>query len=205
MFATSGAAQAANPCRAPCPLPLGGGLGGQPQVAQDPLDHRSLHECGDDLELAAAEVRAVLQGDVEDPLEQPRPADAYGLNLGGLGHALDAASGNAWRFLILGRPLWHHPRAQLRVRGQHAMESYEVLPGPRSPDPACSLHVARPLCRCGPGATTAHATAPLLWCAGAELATALRVNSWQRRFQLVDLWLAPVTARWRLRMPSRVA
>lgn len=115
----------------PVPPALGrGGWGGQPQVAQDPLDHRSLHECGDDLELAAAEVRAVLQGDVEDPLEQPRPADAYGPNLGGLGHALDAASGNAWRLLILGRPLWHHPRAQLRVRGEHAMESYEVQLGP---------------------------------------------------------------------------
>ena len=49
-----------------------------------------------------------------------------------------------------------------------------VVPGPRSPDPACSLPVARTLCRCGPGATTALAPAPLIWCTGTELAAQSR-------------------------------
>jgi hypothetical protein len=32
--------------------------------------------------------------------------------------------------LILGRPLRHHQRAQLRVRNQHPMEANQVQPGP---------------------------------------------------------------------------
>ena len=51
----------------PVPPALGrGGWGGQPQVAQDPLDHRSLHEGGDDLELPGA------AGCVRRPLAEGR-------------------------------------------------------------------------------------------------------------------------------------
>ncbi|MCZ2292745.1 MAG: disulfide bond formation protein B [Burkholderiales bacterium] len=48
----------------------------RPQVSQDLLDHRPLEDGRDDLQLAAAAVRAVLHVDVKDALEQPRPADA---------------------------------------------------------------------------------------------------------------------------------
>jgi hypothetical protein len=45
-------------------------------MAKDLLDHRPLEDGRDDLQLPAAAVRAVLHVDVEDALEQPRPADA---------------------------------------------------------------------------------------------------------------------------------
>ena len=47
----------------------------QPQVREDPLDHRRFEDGRDDLELPTA-VRAVLQVDLEHSLEQPGPADA---------------------------------------------------------------------------------------------------------------------------------
>ena len=61
---------------------LGRRLRIQSEMAKDLLDHRPLEDGGDDLQLPAAAVRAVLHVDVEDALEQPRPADAMrpGLN-----------------------------------------------------------------------------------------------------------------------------
>lgn len=44
-------------------------------MREDALDHRGLEDRRDDLELSAA-VGAVLEVDLEDPLEQPGPADA---------------------------------------------------------------------------------------------------------------------------------
>jgi hypothetical protein len=41
-------------------------------VSQDLLDHRPFQHGGDDLELPAAAVRAVLHVDVECALEEPR-------------------------------------------------------------------------------------------------------------------------------------
>ena len=99
-------------------------------MAQDLLDHRPLQDGDDDPELPGAAVRAVLHVDVENPLKQPCPADASGPDLGGLGLALDAGCGNAWHFLILGRPLRHHQRAQLGVRGQNPVEPDQVQPRP---------------------------------------------------------------------------
>ena len=119
--------RSAAPPRAPDPW---AGLRIQAQVSKDLLDHRPLQDGGDDLELPGATVRAALQVDVKHALEQPCPADACGPNFDGLGLALDAGCGNAWRFLVFGRPLRHHQRAKLRVRSQHPMESYEVQPGP---------------------------------------------------------------------------
>ena len=66
---------------------LGRRLRVQAQVAQDLLDHRPLQDGGDDLELPGAAVRAALHIDIEHPLEQPRPTDACGPNLGGPGFA----------------------------------------------------------------------------------------------------------------------
>jgi hypothetical protein len=45
------------------------------EIRAEPLDHRRFEDGCDDLEPAAAD-RAVLQGNVEDRLEQPGPADA---------------------------------------------------------------------------------------------------------------------------------
>ena len=44
----------------------------QTQVGEDLLDHRLFQDRGDDLQFTAA-VRAVLQVEVEHPLEQPSP------------------------------------------------------------------------------------------------------------------------------------
>jgi len=44
-------------------------------MRQDALDYRRFEDGGDDLELTTA-VRAVLDVDLEHPLEQPSPADA---------------------------------------------------------------------------------------------------------------------------------
>ena len=60
-------------------------------MAEDLLDDRSLQDGRDDLQFPGAAVRAVLHVDVEDPLEQPRPADAVRSGLDGL----DLAPGGA--------------------------------------------------------------------------------------------------------------
>ena len=72
-----------------------------PQVSQDLLDRRPLQDGRDDLQFPGAAVRAVLQVDVKDPLEQPRPADAVrpGLVLNRLG--LAAAGHGAFAGLLL--------------------------------------------------------------------------------------------------------
>ena len=57
-------------------------------MGQDLLDHRPLEDGRDDVQLAAAAVRAVPHVDVKDPLEQLRPADAVRPDLGGLDLAL---------------------------------------------------------------------------------------------------------------------
>ena len=68
-------------------------LGIEPQVGEDLLDHRPLEDGRDDLEIAAAAVRAVLHVDVEHALEQPRPADAAGPRLGTLDPAFGGGCG----------------------------------------------------------------------------------------------------------------
>ncbi len=73
---TAGAAQVASVLPDLTRPPSGRGLRIQPQVRQDLLDHRPLEDGRDDLQFPAAAVRAVLHIDVEDPLEQPRQADA---------------------------------------------------------------------------------------------------------------------------------
>ena len=47
----------------------------QPQMREDPRDHRCLQDGGNDLELTTA-VRAVVDVDLKHALEQPGPADA---------------------------------------------------------------------------------------------------------------------------------
>jgi hypothetical protein len=84
----TGAAQAASVVRHLARPPSGRRLGIQSQVGQDLLDHRSLEDGRDDLEPAAAAVRAVLHVDVKDALEQPRPADAVRTSLDRLDFAL---------------------------------------------------------------------------------------------------------------------
>jgi len=49
-------------------------MGLQPQVREDPLDHRRFGDGRNDLQLAAA-VRAVFEVDLEDPTEQPDPGE----------------------------------------------------------------------------------------------------------------------------------
>jgi hypothetical protein len=61
-------------------------------VSDDLLDHRPLQDGGNDLELPAAAVRAVLHVDVKDSLEQPRPADASRPSLRSLGHTRTTAN-----------------------------------------------------------------------------------------------------------------
>jgi len=77
VYSTADAAQAAK-CdpgsRGACTRPLGGQLRVQPQVVQDLLDHRSLEDGRNDLELPGAAVRAVLHVDIEHAPEQPPPS-----------------------------------------------------------------------------------------------------------------------------------
>jgi methyl-accepting chemotaxis protein len=56
------------------------------QVGQGLVARRPLEDGRDDLELAATSDRAVLHVDVEDPLEQPRPAEAAAWRLGPAPH-----------------------------------------------------------------------------------------------------------------------
>lgn len=62
-------------------------LGLQARMAEDLLDDRPLDDRRDDLQLPGSEVRTVLHVDVENTLEQPRPANLLwpggnGLDLG---------------------------------------------------------------------------------------------------------------------------
>jgi hypothetical protein len=82
----------------------------------------------DDLRLPAAALRAVPQVDVEDALEQPRPADALRLGV----HRLDIALGSGCVLgglcCLRGRRVRHHGRPQFGVGGPHAMEPEEAQP-----------------------------------------------------------------------------
>jgi hypothetical protein len=76
VFVAAGAAQAALvlPCLARSAP--GRRLRIQSQVVEDVLDHRLPQDGRDDLRFPGAALRAVLHVDVEDPLENPRQADA---------------------------------------------------------------------------------------------------------------------------------
>ena len=74
--------------------------------------------------LPAAAVRAVLQVDVKDTLEQPCPADALHSTLGGF--ALAVSSCCSSRLFWLRGPLRHHQRPHLRVCRQHPVEPDQV-------------------------------------------------------------------------------
>ena len=78
-----------------------------------------------------AAARAVLHVDVEDPLEQPCPADAARSRLSGLNFAIGGDSSFGGRLILLERPLRHHPRAKLGVGCQHAVVPDQVQPRPR--------------------------------------------------------------------------
>ena len=93
------------------------------EMAKDLLDHRPLEDGGDDLELPSAAVRAVLHVDVEDALEQPRPADAMRPGLNRLCLAASRRSGFGGWLVLIRWPLRHHKRTQLRVRRQHPMKT----------------------------------------------------------------------------------
>ena len=48
----------------------------QPEVGEDPLDHRLFQDCGEDLQLPVAAIRAMLHANDDDPFDQVGPADA---------------------------------------------------------------------------------------------------------------------------------
>ena len=83
-------------------------------MAEDLDDHRRVFDGGDDLQSAAA-VRAVLHVDIEDPFEQPGPAQArcFSLGTGVIGRGL---GGTLWRS-------GNDFTAQLGVGCQHSMEA----------------------------------------------------------------------------------
>ena len=76
VFVTAGAAQVASVLLRVARSAPWRRLRVQSQVAQHPLEYRPLKDGRDDLHLPATAVRAVLHGDVQDPLEQSRPAAA---------------------------------------------------------------------------------------------------------------------------------
>ena len=88
-------------------------------------------------------VRAVLQVDVKDPLEQPFPADPVRPGRNRLGLASGGGGSLAGLPCHLGHigamPLWHHPCPQPGVRGQHAVEPDEMQPRPRHGCPKSTL------------------------------------------------------------------
>ena len=100
----------------------------QSEMAKDLLDHGPLEDGGDDLEFPGAAPRAVPHVDVEDPLEQPRPADAAGPGLNRLDFALGANRCFGGRLLLSRRPLRHHPPPQLRMGRQHPVVPDQVQP-----------------------------------------------------------------------------
>jgi len=97
----------------------------QSQVHQDLLDHRLLQDGGDDLQLAAA-VRAVLQVEVEHPLEQLGPAQPHRVVMRTARLALGGWSGLRGRLSLLR----HHQRAQLGVGREDAVEADQMQPRP---------------------------------------------------------------------------
>ena len=105
----------------------------QPQLRQDLAEHRTLQDRRDDLHLPGAAPRAVPHVDVEDPLEQPRPADAAGPGLNRLDFALGANRCFGGRWLLCRRRLRHPPRPQLRVGRQHPVVPDQVQLRPRHP------------------------------------------------------------------------
>ena len=98
-------------------------------MAEDLDDHRRVFDGSDDLQSAAA-VRAVLHVDIEDPFEQPGPAQARRFSLGDvIGRGL---GGTLWRS-------GNDFTAQLGVGRQHAMEAGLQASG-------CKLHVTASTC-----------------------------------------------------------
>ncbi len=63
-------------------------------------------------------VRAELHVDVKDALEQPRPTDTVRPGLDRVDFALTGGCCLGGRLRLSGRPLRHHQRPRLRVRGQ---------------------------------------------------------------------------------------
>ncbi|MCC7150603.1 MAG: hypothetical protein IT501_01265 [Rubrivivax sp.] len=86
-------------------------------MRQDLLDDRPLEDGRDDLLFPGAAVWAGVHIDIEDPLEQPRPADALRLGL----NRLD------------------HQRAQPGVRRQHAVKPDQVQPRPQRARLLCAV------------------------------------------------------------------
>jgi hypothetical protein len=82
----------------------------QPRLREDLLHRRPLEDRRDDLELPGAAPRAVLQVDVEDALEQPRPAEALRSSPYG-STSLAAATAS-----VAGRPCAHRPGAARGLR-----------------------------------------------------------------------------------------
>jgi hypothetical protein len=68
----------------------------------------------------------VLHVDVEDPLEQPRPADAVRMGLNRIGISAGCVCRLSRGLCLCGRGLRHHQRMQLGIRGQHPMFAQRV-------------------------------------------------------------------------------
>ena len=131
---TADAAQAAESC----PVLQGASswrrLRLQDQVREAFFDDRPLQDGSDDLQFPGTAVRAVLHVDVEDALEQPRPADAVRPGRNRLGLAYTGHCDFDGLLLHLGS-LRHHQRPQLRVGGQHPVKADQVQPRAAAPAP----------------------------------------------------------------------
>ena len=116
-------------CSSLCPRAgaRGGARACSPRWVRMRSSPRRLEDRSDDLQLTAA-VRAVLEVDLEDTLEQPGPAHSRRLAM----RAAWLGRGTGWNCgAILLRPCRNHHRAQLGVRRQHAMEADQVQARPR--------------------------------------------------------------------------
>ncbi|SER45187.1 Uncharacterised protein [Pseudomonas luteola] len=131
VFMAAGAAQVASVLPRLARAAPGRRLRIQPQVGEDLLDDLPLEDGCDDLQFPGAAVRAVLHVDVEDALEKPRPADAVRPGLDSLDFALGNGCSLGGHLCLRRWAVRHYQRAQLRVRGQHAVEPDEVQPRPR--------------------------------------------------------------------------